>query len=91
MGEHIIDTLQQRSNTVTSMTSVHNNLSRGAGVSDMFEYREAEGGEGAHLDARLDLPRLHLIQVKNKCSTEMRSGSEEGSYSRLTDGGITQL
>ena len=91
------------------MTSVHNNLSRGAGVSDMFEYREAEGGEGAHLDARLDLPRLHLIQnrahldpcidlprlhliqFKNNRFTEMRSGSEENSYSRLTDGCVTQL
>jgi hypothetical protein len=28
---------------------------------------------------------------KNNSFTEMRSGSEEGSYSRLTDGCVTQL
>ena len=30
-------------------------------------------------------------QCKNNCFTEMRSGSEEGSYVRLTDGCIAQL
>ena len=30
-------------------------------------------------------------QFENNCFTEMRSGSEEGSYSRLIDGCITQL
>ena len=33
----------------------------------------------------------HSSQFKNNCFTEMRSGSEEGSCLRLTDGCITQL
>jgi len=50
----------------------------------------ARGRSGRAL-ARNTIAACRNERCKNNCFTEMRSGSEEGSYVRLMDGCITQL
>ena len=45
----------------------------------------------ADLDEYRSFTERYSSQTKNNCSAEMWSGSEEGSYLRLIDCGITQL